>query len=181
MKLKFDQIIVIDIESTCWGYFDPTQISEIIEIGICQLNLKTKGLLSSNIIVKPKLPISEFCTKLTSITQDFVNQGITFQEACLILEKEYKTRRHVWASYGNYDRHQFKKQCERERVNYPFSDDHINVKTLFALTRSLTKALGMKEALELMEIPLEGTHHRGIDDAKNIAKILQNILFKEMK
>jgi inhibitor of KinA sporulation pathway (predicted exonuclease) len=34
----------------------------------------------------------------------------------------------------------------------------------------------MAGALELLDIPLEGTHHRGVDDAKNIAKILSWIL-----
>jgi len=30
--------------------------------------------------------------------------------------------------------------------------------------------------LALLDIPLEGTHHRGVDDANNIAKILRWIL-----
>jgi len=34
----------------------------------------------------------------------------------------------------------------------------------------------MAEALQLAEIKLEGTHHRGIDDARNIAKLLPYIL-----
>jgi inhibitor of KinA sporulation pathway (predicted exonuclease) len=28
----------------------------------------------------------------------------------------------------------------------------------------------MKEALRFMSLPLEGRHHRGIDDARNIAR-----------
>jgi len=34
----------------------------------------------------------------------------------------------------------------------------------------------MKEALRILHIPLEGTHHRGIDDARNIAKIVKKIM-----
>jgi len=34
----------------------------------------------------------------------------------------------------------------------------------------------MSGALEMLNMPLEGTHHRGVDDAKNIAKILRWIL-----
>ena len=37
--------------------------------------------------------------------------------------------------------------------------------------RETTRPLGMKGALAMEDIPLEGTHHRGIDDARNIAKI----------
>lgn len=36
--------------------------------------------------------------------------------------------------------------------------------------------MGMKGALEAMNIALEGIHHRGIDDARNIAKLAQAIL-----
>lgn len=53
---------------------------------------------------------------------------------------------------------------------------HINVKTLFALKNKLGHEQGMAGALAMLNIPLEGTHHRGVDDAKNIAKILNKIL-----
>jgi 3'-5' exoribonuclease 1 len=36
----------------------------------------------------------------------------------------------------------------------------------------LSSTHGMARALNLANIELEGTHHRGIDDAKNIAKLL---------
>jgi inhibitor of KinA sporulation pathway (predicted exonuclease) len=35
----------------------------------------------------------------------------------------------------------------------------------------------MEKALNKLNIPLEGTHHRGIDDAKNIAKIF--LMYKD--
>lgn len=51
------------------------------------------------------------------------------------------------------------------------------VSLIFAMIASpelfgLQKPTGMNGALHLLEIPLEGIHHRGVDDAKNIAKIL---------
>jgi inhibitor of KinA sporulation pathway (predicted exonuclease) len=39
----------------------------------------------------------------------------------------------------------------------------------------LKKKLGMAQALSLLGIELEGIHHRGIDDARNIARIVQTI------
>jgi inhibitor of KinA sporulation pathway (predicted exonuclease) len=39
-----------------------------------------------------------------------------------------------------------------------------------------TEPCGMKGALRRMGIPLDGRHHRGIDDARNIAKLAQIIL-----
>jgi inhibitor of KinA sporulation pathway (predicted exonuclease) len=36
----------------------------------------------------------------------------------------------------------------------------------------------MEQALELLNLPLEGTHHRGGDDAWNIAAILSELLLQ---
>lgn len=171
-----DKIIVIDLEATCWnGKIPDGQVNEIIEIGICELDTNT-GEISKNkgIIVKPeRSTISPFCTELTTITQELVDtEGISFREACNILREEYNAHYYTWASYGAYDLNMMKKQCAIKRVDYPLSQDHINVKTHFRAVKGLTKKVGMNGALQILNIPLEGTHHRGVDDAKNIAKIL---------
>ncbi|MGB3695649.1 MAG: hypothetical protein WA999_23305, partial [Spirulinaceae cyanobacterium] len=62
-------------------------------------------------------------------------------------------------------------------VKYPFGTRHINVKTLLALQRRLAKEVGMAQALEILDLPLQGTHHRGVDDAGNIARILAKLLW----
>ena len=42
MARKLDQILVIDVEATCWeGNPPPGQTSEIIEIGLCVLDVPT--------------------------------------------------------------------------------------------------------------------------------------------
>lgn len=174
------KIIVVDIESTCWEKNPPEgEVSEIIEIGICELNVET-GEIGKNkgILVKPQhSKISEFCNSLTTLSQEQVDKGVLFSEACKQLVIEYNTKQYTWASYGAYDLNMFKKQCERLEVDYPFSNDHINVKKLFAQKHFLTwKGVGMVAALKRLNLPLEGTHHRGVDDAKNIAKILFTLL-----
>lgn len=178
--MKFDQIIVIDVESTCWQKNIPKgETNEIIEIGICPIDTKSGNVLESkSILVKPKhSTVSEFCAKLTSLTQEDVENGISFSDACSALVDKYGTRDRVWASYGYYDMNQFELQCDRENVKYPFSNTHINVKILFAVVNSLSRQVGMTDALKKLKMPLKGTHHRGGDDAKNIACILSRILF----
>lgn len=177
--MRYDKIIVIDIESTCWKENTSKELNEIIEIGICPIETKSgKVLEPKSIIVRPTYStVSEFCTSLTTLTQEDVDNGISFSDACSILVNKYDTKRYTWASYGFYDRDQFEIQCERENVEYPFSYSHINVKVLFALVNSLRGQVGMAEALKMLNIPLKGTHHRGGDDAQNIAQILSRILF----
>jgi len=169
-------IIIIDLEATCWnGPVPKGQIHEIIEIGICLLNTETAEISKNKgILIKPEWSeVSPFCTELTTITQELLDQeGISFTEACETLRTEYLGHHYTWASYGQYDLNMMKKQCSFRGIEYPLSQNHINVKELFAQTKSLRKKVGMKGALGILEIPLEGTHHRGVDDAKNIAKIL---------
>jgi inhibitor of KinA sporulation pathway (predicted exonuclease) len=177
MKKNLDFVLVVDLETTCWeGPLPPGQENEIIEIGICFLNVASgERLRKESLIVKPKSQISPFCTKLTTLTQADVDRGIPLADACAALVK-MGSKNHVWASYGDFDRRQFEKECRSKNIPYPFGNTHWNVKNLFALRRKLAREVGMAEALEMLKIPLEGTHHRGGDDAYNIAAILAELL-----
>jgi inhibitor of KinA sporulation pathway (predicted exonuclease) len=136
-------------------------------------------LEKESILVKPEhSKVSQFCTELTTLTQAQVEQGITFTEACLILKKKYLSKERIWASYGDYNRWQFERQCQSRNISYPFGSRHINVKNLLAIIHVLPQEGGMAQALELLNIPLEGTHHRGGDDAWNIAGILAKLILK---
>jgi inhibitor of KinA sporulation pathway (predicted exonuclease) len=179
MIKKLDYILVIDIESTCWKDSPPQgQKAEIIEIGLCLLDIATRRRgESKSILVRPECStVSDYCTALTTLTQKDVAPGIPFREACRILTQEYGSRRRIWASYGDYDRRQFERNCLIYDVAYPFGPSHINVKSLFAVMHALPREIGMAKALERLHLPLEGTHHRGGDDARNIALILGELL-----
>ncbi len=178
-----DEIIIIDLEATCWqdDGDNQKQRSEIIEIGVCKIDADSgERIASEGILVKPVYSeISEFCTRLTSITQSMVEQqGVSLKEACDMLEKKYKARQLTWASYGAYDKNMLKEQCGKFGIKYPLSAQHINVKVLFADVYRLPKGIGMDRALKMLNLPLVGIHHRGVDDAKNIAKILHHLLIE---
>lgn len=169
-------IIIIDLEATCWnGKIPEGQVNEIIEIGICVLDTAT-GAISKNkgILVNPeRSKVSPFCTELTTITQALLDdEGVLFTQACTELRDAYQAKNYTWASYGAYDLNMMKKQCKFRGVEYPLSQEHINVKELFFKTKGLGKKVGMNGALQILNMELEGTHHRGVDDARNIAKIL---------
>ncbi len=178
-RRTLDNVLIVDVEATCWESAIPLgQESEIIEIGLCSLDVASgKRLEKKSILVKPEhSSVSTFCTRLTTLTQPQVNQGVSFAEACTLLKKEYFSKERVWISYGDYDRRQFERQCESYHIGYPFSSNHVNLKLLFALLESLPTQVGMVEALRMLHLPLEGTHHRGEDDAWNIAGIFSEIL-----
>lgn len=179
MARPLEHILVVDVEATCWdGAPPPGQESEIIEIGVCVLDVAScERLRRETAIVRPeRSQVSAFCTELTTLTAEEVAQGVSFAQACTRLKKEFGTRDQVWASFGDYDRKIFERQCQVTGVPYPFGPRHLNVKLLFALLSGLRGEVGMAEALRRLDLPLEGTHHRGGDDAWNIAAILARLL-----
>ena len=182
MAKRLDQVLVIDIESTCWDGVTPPkgQANDIIEIGLCPLEMSTgRRLEKRSILVRPeRSTVSPFCTDLTTLTQDQVAAGIAFKDACKILEQEYMSAERLWASFGDYDRRQFEKQCRDQGVRYPFGPSHLNVKTLFSLSRGLPSEVGLPQAMALSGLKLEGTHHRGHDDAWNITAVLWELMRK---
>jgi inhibitor of KinA sporulation pathway (predicted exonuclease) len=173
------QLLIVDIEATCWeGDPPPEQESEIIEIGICPLSLENGEVGSKrSILVRPqRSTLSEFCTTLTTLTQAQVDEGVLFDQACQTLCDEFDSKNTAWASWGEFDRKMFTAQCRSFQVEYPFSSQHLNVKKLFRKVFREKKPLGMAQALARVQLPLTGTHHRGDDDAYNIARIAAVIL-----
>ena len=181
MAKKLDQILVIDLEATCWPGNPPNgQESDIIEIGLCTLDVATgRRLERTSIVVRPeRSTISEYCTNLTTLTQEEVDGGVSFQYACRLLQTQYSSKDRLWASFGDYDRRMFERECRTHNVEYPFGKGHINVKSLFAVVQGLDRELPLDEAMDFLGFPLEGHHHRGEDDAWNIARILGHILLQ---
>jgi inhibitor of KinA sporulation pathway (predicted exonuclease) len=176
---RLDEIVVIDVEATCWSGSPPAgELQEIIEIGVCLVNTSTleRGAGASILVRPTRSTVSPFCTALTTLTQEQVATGVTFASACAELTERFDTRDRTWASWGDFDRRLFEAQCRREEVRNPFGSTHLNVKNLFALVRRVPSELGMMEALALAGVVHEGTHHRGRDDAWNIAGLLASLL-----
>lgn len=174
------QILIVDVESTCWenNRVPPGEQSEIIEIGACLLDVATQAISEQrSILIKPaRSKVGAFCTQLTSITSEMVAEGCSFAQACATLETIYRAKDRLWASWGNYDRKMFQTQCESFGVAYPFGDKHINLKDLHARVTGLHRQVGMAAALRAAGLEMEGTHHRGGDDAHNIARVVGELL-----
>lgn len=182
--MKFNYLVnVIDVESTCWEPPETQpqdEIQEIIEVGIAVVDIKKLSILSNkSILVKPqRSKVSLFCTKLTTLTQETVDVGISFDDACKILEGEFDASKRTFVSWGDFDRKMFQKNCDDYNVPYPFGPRHLNLKNCFTMLHGLDREPGMDRALEHINLKLDGTHHRGVDDARNIGNIFIHTLKK---
>ena len=173
------RFIIFDLEATCWKDEHTPAEMETIEIGAVALD--ENGVIESEFacfirpVVHPQL--SDFCTALTSISQTDVDGAETFAVAFARFVEWSKTGDEplTLVSWGDFDPRQLQLDCARVGVEYPASfATHINIKKRFALAHNI-KPVGMARALKILQIPLVGTHHRGIDDARNIAAIAQQI------
>lgn len=176
-----DRILVVDLEATCWeGDPPPGQKNEIIEIGSAVLSTVDGTIVRGpELLVHPvSSTIGEFCTHLTSITPEMVEErGVSFSDAIDALVDSYGDSRLAWASFGDYDKYVLANACGEHGIRYPLSDTHINVKRIEAILGG-HRETGMMRCLARLGLrPAEGTqHHRGCDDAVNIAMILWEII-----
>lgn len=177
---RFDQVIVVDLEATCWEPREAQgdQPKEVIEIGVCRLKTKLWEITDkTSIIVRPKYSeITEFCTELTGLTWKDVKGGMQFKDACNKLFKKFGTSNRVWASWGDYDRNHFQRECQEKNARYPFGQSHLNISALFSLMMGESQRISVEDALKKIGSEFEGRPHSGADDAYNTARILRYLL-----
>ncbi len=168
--------LVIDLEATC---DEERRIRsrhmEIIEIGSVLVDGATLAVVGEHqTFVKPvRHPVlTAFCTRLTTITQADVENAPGFPGAIASLARFIGDREVLFCSWGDYDRRQFEQDAAVHQVTLPFGEKHLNVKKAFSDQLGEAKRYGMAGALRRVGLELQGTHHRGIDDARNIARLL---------
>lgn len=174
IKTKALQYVIFDLEATCWEEKKGRK-NETIEIGAVLVNDK-KEIVSEFVqfikpVIHPKL--SPFCTELTSIQQADVDSAPGFLEASTRFKEWFGLGKapYVLCSWGFYDRNQLESDSEVHGLEADWVAHHISLKHQYHHIRSLRRAVGMKKALANEGFALDGTHHRGIDDARNIAKV----------
>lgn len=196
--------IVFDLEATC-GWPGENRQSEIIEIGAVKLNERLEIVEEFQSFVRPVVnpELTPFCTELTSITQAEVDAAPTFDQVamdfwgwCADRHKATLEASPFWlCSWGHYDKSQLRKDLLHWGMKTDMVNNHISIKHQHGAmlskgmlvkhgetrrSKELARGVGMMNALQMLGIEPTGTHHRGIDDARNTAKIFKAI-FSNLK
>jgi inhibitor of KinA sporulation pathway (predicted exonuclease) len=179
-------LVVLDFEATC-DDVTPPKPQEIIELPSVLLKADTFEVVDEfESFVRPvhHPTLTPFCTALTSIQQADVDAAPTFPEVLaahlawlrahgLPTEGELP---YAFVTCGDWDlRTMLPNQIRAaglDEVPAPYRR-WVNVKVPFKAWRPRKGAAGMPHMLELLGLELEGRHHRGIDDCRNIAKIVR--------
>lgn len=180
----FEYLLVVDLEATCWpSNAGRVHEMEAIEFGGAIVRTNDFALLDTfSIFIKPRVhpQLSDYCRELTGITQANVDTGIPFESLDSELTRRLAPYRHTlaWVSWGNYDRRQLEQDATRWCVRTPLAAfTHFNVKQLFAKRNRIKGSRpGVRRALEYVGLQFEGRPHSGIDDARNIARLLRYVI-----
>ena len=183
--------IVVDLEATCWEQGQTPERMEIIEIGAVSLPSVSQtsdrdctdtecSAPEFQSFVRPVAEpiLSPFCRKLTTIEQASVDTADLFPVVLDRFLQWIGPSPITLCSWGAYDLEQFRIDCRRHQIEFPKAfQKHINLKDQYSRFFG-SKRCGMATALQQQKIAFVGTHHRGIDDARNIAKLAHRILPK---
>lgn len=168
--------LIIDLEATCADDGSiPREEMEIIEIGAVMQNARTFEIETEfQTFVRPTLhtTLTPFCRQLTSIAQEQVDAAPPFPTALAQLNEWRLPFDAMFCSWGDYDARQIRLDCVRHGVRYPF-ENHLNVKAAVACLNVRKEGLG--QSLRRLGLEFEGTPHRGIDDARNIARLVKQV------
>ena len=171
--------VVVDLEATCWENVRDYDRMETIEIGaVAMPTAEGPPTRQFGRFVRPVAEpvLSDFCTRLTTIRQRDVDGADGFQAVLPQFVDWIGPAEFVLCSWGAYDLTQLRIDCRRHGLPLPAGlERHVNVKKEFARVLG-GKSCGMAQALASVGLPLEGTHHRGIDDARNIARLAAMVL-----
>ncbi|KAK3914132.1 ERI1 exoribonuclease 2 [Frankliniella fusca] len=198
---KFDYVIVIDFESTCWDAKDNQNkwqnLAEIIEFPAVLLNVKT-GVIEDKFhhyVMPVENPmLSDFCVKLTGINQETVNAGIPLG-TCLMLFNRWITKISVEKNISFHKPSNKSKTCtfvtwsvdwdlamclhnetKRKQIRKPdVLTQWIDLRLAYRKFYQ-RKPQGLKGALAEVGLPFTGREHSGIIDAENTAKLVTRMV-----
>lgn len=123
---------------------------------------------------------TNFCSTLTSIQQHDVNNAPSYAEAVTHFKRWlYQYDDFVFCSWGDYDKSQLEQDSQFHNIGFPVGAEHWNIKKAFSNTQHLSRTYGMAGALKMAGLELTGTHHRGIDDVRNMVKLMPYILGRQ--
>ena len=173
--------VIVDLEATCYQDSIGRPIdfdNEIIEIGAVKLDSNGKEISRFGKFAKPLIytELSAFCTELTTIKQKDVDYADDLKD--VLVEFFDWAGDSTLVSWGNYDKNQLEKDLKRNGLDIKINE-HYSLKHLHGKWNNLRRGgIGISGALKLEGLTFEGTKHRGIDDAINIAKVFRKYLNK---
>ncbi|KAI0788565.1 exonuclease RNase T and DNA polymerase III [Abortiporus biennis] len=189
-SLKY--LLILDFEATCG---DAVSHNEIIEFPTLIYNIqedKVEATFHEYVRPVDHPTLTPFCTELTGITQA-IDKADTFPDVWKRFQEFMKSNglldnpeSHIFLACGKWDLETMLPNQLRliqdehgldasGKLVAPYNN-YINVKEAFRRHLNYRHQLGMALMLKKLKLELEGRQHSGIDDCRNILRIVQALL-----
>ncbi|EEB17071.1 3' histone mRNA exonuclease, putative [Pediculus humanus corporis] len=176
---NYDYLLILDFEATC----DKKKFEqEIIEFPCLKINMNTLREESRfhkyvRPVINPKL--TNFCTELTGIIQEMVDDEPTFNEVYLLFEQWRKSEgltddNSIYVTSGDWDLgYMMPRQCAISKIQVPsHMMTWIDIKKLYGINYNCYCG-SLIEIFRVFNIEFDGRNHSGI--IKRLSKL--NIKF----
>jgi len=191
IQQPFKHYLVLDFESTCQegGRIDP---QEIIEFPCLLIRADDLSLVDQfHEYVKPvgKPQLTNFCTNLTGITQDMIQDKDTFRDVLSRFVSWYKSHgldpsNATFVTCGQWDlESMLPQQCLYsdlplpQMLNVGISGEFVNIKLTYQSTTG-QYGKGIEAMQEYLGLKFEGRLHSGIDDCRNILSVMKSLVVR---
>ncbi|KAJ8676071.1 hypothetical protein QAD02_011857 [Eretmocerus hayati] len=179
----FEYLLVLDFEATCLEnqILRPQEIIEFPCLVMSTKDWEVKDVFHEYVKPRVHTQLSTFCTELTGIMQETVDNEKHFPQVFLefnhwlsrgrYFEKENKS---AFVTCGDWDlRVMLPNQCKLDEIDLPhYCYEWINLKTLFySATKHYPRSL--KDMLNHLNMEFQGKNHCGLDDAHNMTRVIR--------
>ena len=187
-RQKMDYFLVLDFEANQNDRYP--DVKEIIEFPVLKVNVRTLSVEATfHTYVQPTVQpnITPFITKLTGITQDKVTGQPVLPDVLNRLDRWMRSQglldekvNFIFVTCGDWDlKMALPINCDFLKLDYPdYLRRWVNIKKYF---QDITgrRGGGMEKMLYALGLTLDGRHHSGIDDSKNIAKLMLELMKRD--
>ena len=176
------RFVVIDFEATCDEPYNPDP-QEIIEFPAVIVSPGESDAREFHRYVRPVVHprLTPFCAKLTGISQERVDGSPPFPEVLARFNEWWHANAAdaLVVTCGDWDLSSLlPRQCAQHRLAVPaWADRWANLKRVYADSfPNASDRATLAEIAASLSVQLVGRAHSGIDDSRNIARVLRRMI-----
>lgn len=159
---------------------------EIIQIGAVKLDKNLAAVSNFNELIKPEVHIDlhPYIKEMTGITEEQLNAGKPFKEAYTEFMDFIESDKTILCTWGTGDMRELFRNVEYHGFNTSsIPKKYINLQSYATKYLNYSKGLnvGLRNAVELLGIPITYEFHDAFNDAFYTAEIFKRIYNKRIK
>ncbi len=178
LDLEFNQ--AYDFEKNKTILLIPSCRFEIIQIGAVKLDNNFNIIDKINLYIRPNLykEIHPYVEKITGLSADFLKDKPSFKDAYIDFEKFLGTEEHIFCTWGSGDlKALYRNLSYYNMLSSDLILKYIDIQNLTTKYLKYSKGgcIGLKTAIELLDLPIQQDFHDALNDALYTAEIFKKL------